>query len=323
MIIYILFIIGFFLLIKGADLLIKGAITISTKYKIPQLITGIIILALGTSLPELIINIHASIINESNIVTGNIAGSNIANTMLILAVGAMMTTLIFTKKTFKTDINYALHAAYAVLALLLTQFFLYKELIITRLHGIILLLILAMYITTLFKRKKEITKTIKEEQQTTKKTKTKTAILQIIAGIIGLYLGGEWIVQGTITISQNLGLTTSFIGSSIIALGTSLPELTTTILSIIKKKNNLAIGNIIGSNILNILLVFAVSAMIAPITFTQVSIFNFLFVAFTMLLLMLSLIIQKIKYGEYALKKHHGIIFLIIYITYITISYIA
>lgn len=319
---YVLFVVGFFFLIKGANLLINGALAISKKYKISHLITGIIIIALGTSLPELIININASLLNESDVITGNIAGSNIANTMLILGICALLTKLIFDLRTVKIDISYALISIYALLTLLFVQFMLFSELIITRLHGVILLLLLIIYLIDIFKRKNKLKKEIANNLPDEKTINMRFAVFQIILGIVGLHFGGEWVVRGAISISYALGITTSFISSSIVALGTSLPELTTTILSFLKKKKDLAIGNIIGSNILNILLVLGVSALIVPISFNQISIFNFLFVAFTILLLLLSLILQKIKFGEYALTKYHGILFLTIYIIYITITYL-
>ncbi|MFW6310930.1 MAG: sodium:calcium antiporter, partial [Nanoarchaeota archaeon] len=319
---YLLFLLGFFFLIKGASLLINGALSISKKYNLSYLLIGIIILAVGTSLPELIININASIINESSIVSGNIAGSNIANTMLVLGIGALISKTIFSKKTFKFDLSYALISTYAVLALLFLQFLLVGELVIIRFHGLILISMLIIYLVYIFKRKnefkKEIIRTIKHEQL----SNMKIAFLQIIVGSVALHLGGEWVVSGAISISQSVGVTTSFISSSIIALGTSLPELTTTIFSLLKKKEDLAIGNIIGSNILNILLVFGVSAVITPIVFNQTSIFNFLFAAFTILLVILALSLRKINQGEYALMNYHGFLFVLVYVVYILLTYL-
>ena len=307
---YIIFILGFILLIKGADYLIKGAAAISKKYKIPEITIGLTVVALGTSLPEMVVNVFASMRGETDLILGNIAGSNIANIFLVLGAGAILAKLIFTKETIKIDTPFALGTIYLLLTLIFSYFFITNKLVLTRVHGIIFLLIFISYIYLIFKRKNEFV----EEIPT---INIKKAWIYTIIGAIGLFLGGEIVVNEAINIAKQLGLTTMFIGASIIALGTSLPELVTIIVSISKKKNDLAIGNIIGSNIFNVLLVLGVSAIITPLTFTKQSTYSFLFAAFSMILLMYFLINFNKKQRKYQLKKHHGLIFLALYIIYI------
>lgn len=307
---YLLFVLGFVFLIKGADILIKGASSISKKYRVPEITIGLTIVALGTSLPELLVNVFASLRNESDLIIGNIAGSNIANIFLVLGVGAILVSLAFSKTSVSIDLPYALGAIYFLIMLIFSYFFFKGSFLLTRFHGFLFLLAFLAYIFFIFKRKHKFKEKIE-------KINYKTAWLYVLLGSMGLFLGGELVVAGAVNIALQLGLSTLFVGASIIALGTSLPELVTIIVSISQKKHDLAIGNVIGSNIFNVLFVLGISAIISPVVFSREGVFNFLIVAFSMLLLMFFLIRPKLENRKYLLKRWQGVVFLVLYILYL------
>ncbi len=302
-------------------MLIKGAENITIKYKIPQITIGLTIIAIGTSLPELIINIIATIKTEPDIIIGNIVGSNISNTLLILGIGAAITTITITKKTYKEDLIYSLGSTYLLIALIFANILIFQNQIISRITGAILLIALIIYMKKVFakeiKNKKNNIKKINQKKINLNKT-----ITQLTIGMLALFLGGEIIIRTAITISSTLGITTMFLSTSIIALGTSLPELATIIISLQKNKNDFAIGNIIGSNIFNILLILGISALIKPIIITSFALLNFLLVAASTLIIMLFLIIQKKNEKKYYLTKKHAIIMITLYLIYLIMAYL-
>ncbi|MCC7574415.1 calcium/sodium antiporter [Candidatus Woesearchaeota archaeon] len=300
-------------MIKGADLLIKGASAISLKYNVSEMTIGLTVVALGTSLPELVVNIYSSIRGENDLIIGNIAGSNVANTLLVLGVGALFVSLVFSKNSFKIDIPFSLGSVFALLLLIFSSFLLFGELVLFRFHGVLLLLLFFVYLFIILRRKKEFVENVE-------KVNSKLSVFYVLIGSLGLYFGGNWVVGGAISISESLGISTMFIGSSIIAFGTSLPELVTIIISVLKNKNDLAVGNVIGSNIFNVLLVLGVSALVAPIGFSSFGVLNFLFVIISILLLTFFLMKNKIK-NHYHLNKYHGLIFLILYASYLLFMY--
>ena len=310
MLVYVLFIFGFVLLIKGADYLIKGASALSKKYNVSEIAIGLTVVALGTSLPEIFVNIFASLRGEHDLIIGNIAGSNMANLFLVLGVGALITPLLFSKTSVRIDVPFALSSVYLLLLLVFSYFFIFGSLVLTRFHGFLFLVAFVVYVFFIFKRKSKL----KEKVESMPLSHAWT---YIVLGSLGLFLGGEFVVSGAVSIAGSFGFSTLFVGASIIALGTSLPELVTIIISLSKKKHDFAIGNIIGSNIFNVLLVLGISALISPIHFSRAGVFNFLLVAFSMLLLMFFLIKPKLVGGKYVLKSWHGFVFLVLYISYL------
>ena len=311
---YLLFVAGFFFLIKGADLLIKGASAISKKYKISEITIGMSVVALGTSLPELVVNIFASINGEHDLIIGNIAGSNIANTFLVLGVGALFATLYFSVNTQRIDIPYSLLSVFSLLFFIFLTFFIFGDLVLSKFSGIIFLLLFGLYLKIIFTRKHDFIEAVES-------LKPRTAWLYVLFGSAGLFFGGEFVVDGAVRLSEFFGFSTMFIGSSLIAFGTALPELVTIIISVKKNKNDLAIGNIVGSNIFNILLVLGVSSLISPVIFTGEGVLNFLFVALSLLVLMFFILWSKIKCGKYLLNKWHGLVFLFLYLVYLIIIF--
>lgn len=267
MLTYTLFIIGFGFLIKGADLLVDGASSIAKRFNISNLVIGLTIVAFGTSAPEFIVNIFASLKGNSDIAIGNILGSNIANILLILGVSAIIYPITAKKNTVLKEIPLSLLAAVA-LGVVANDVLLDGGSFsaITRTDGLILLLFFIIFLYYTF----GIAKTAVDEDlgdQEIKLMKNWQAVLFIVLGLIGLTLGGQWIVNGAIKIASNLGVSQSLIGLTIVAIGTSLPELATSAMAACKKQSDIAIGNVVGSNIFNIFWILGASAIIHPLPF--------------------------------------------------------
>ena len=265
MITYILFILGFVVLIFGANKLVEGASSLGVRMGMSQVVVGMTIVALGTSLPELFINIFASARGNSGLAIGNVLGSNIANTFLIIGVAAVIYSIQVSKKTASVMIPGSIFAAVVLLTLANDSFFGRPDQEIGRADGVILLIFFVGFLYyTLFKPDQS------DEDNPDLKIKTISlglSVLFILLGAVGLYFGGDWIVKGAEQISTDLGVSQSVIGLTLIAGATSLPELVTSIIAATKKNSAMAIGNAVGSNIFNIFLVLGVSAVIRPIPF--------------------------------------------------------
>jgi len=266
MLTYILFIAGFFLLIKGADLLVDGSTSVAKKLNISNIVIGLTIVAFGTSAPEFIVNIFASIQGNTEIAIGNILGSNIANILLILGISAIIYPLTAKKNTILKEIPLSL------LAIIVLGFMANDAIIddvafsgITRIDGFILLSFFIIFLYYTFGITKS-TNDIAEKNQIKAYGYTKT-ILLIILGLIGLTVGGKWIVDGAVKIAELFNVSQSLIGLTIIAIGTSLPELATSAVAAYKKQSDIAIGNVVGSNIFNIFWILGASAIIRPLPF--------------------------------------------------------
>jgi cation:H+ antiporter len=263
MITYFLFFLGFIFLIYGAKLLVDGASSIGSKAGLSQLLIGLSIVALGTSLPELVINVFASLQGNTGLAIGNVLGSNIMNTLLIIGVTAIIFPIKVGTVVCKRD-SWVNLIAILLVAILANDFiFGRSEDQLNIYDGIILLVFFAIMVYMLFTGKNEdseITSNIKQF------TYLKSAAL-ILTGSAGLFFGGKWIVDGALTISTDMGVSQSTIGLTLIAMATSLPELVTSIVAALNKNTDIAIGNALGSNIFNIFLVLGTSAVIHPIDF--------------------------------------------------------
>ena len=264
MLTYILFVTGFILLILGANWLITGASSVGLRFGLSQLIIGLTIVALGTSLPELVINVFASINGNTDLAMGNVIGSNITNTLLVIGVAAIIFPIKVRQVINKRDIWFNLLAAIMVLLLANDFIFGRKHNVINQFDALILLAIMVYYLYLSFFRNKQDTDESDEEIEILSLSKS---IVLIILGGVGLFMGGKWIISGVSQLSTDLGTSESAIGLTLIAGATSLPELVTTIIAAKKKNTDIAFGNAIGSNIFNIFLVLGCSALIKPIDF--------------------------------------------------------
>lgn len=303
-----LLIIGFVMLIKGADWFVDGAAGIADKLHIPQLIIGLTIVAMGTSAPEAAISISASVQGSADIAVGNILGSNILNILIILGITSVITPLAVQKSTVKYEIPFVI-----IISVIFGLIGLFDN-SIGFIDGILLWVLFIAYIAYLFimTKKGKIQADESDDEDNGKKPKKVWQL--ILFGIIGIALvvfGSNITVNAATEIATMFGMSERFIGLTIVALGTSLPELVTSITAALKKNADIAIGNIVGSNIFNILFVIGTSAMITPVAYqNQFLIDSILCVATAILLLLL--VLNKDK----KLKRLGGILMLICYAGY-------
>jgi cation:H+ antiporter len=264
MLTYILFVVGFIVLILGANWLITGASSLGLRFGLSQLIIGLTIVALGTSLPELVINVFASINGNTDLAMGNVIGSNITNTLLVIGVAAVIFPIKVRQIINKRDMWFNLLAVIMVMLLANDFIFGRKHNAINQVDALILLAILVYYLYVSFFKDKQDKDDHSEE---VKIISLSRSIAFIILGGVGLFIGGKWIISGVSQLSTDLGASESTLGLTLIAGATSLPELVTTIIAARKKNTDIAFGNAIGSNIFNIFLVLGCSALIHPIDF--------------------------------------------------------
>lgn len=233
---YVLFPLGFLFLLKGADFLVEGASSLARKLKVPELVIGLTIVAFGTSTPELIVNIFAQLKGTSSIAIGNILGSNIANILLILGISSIICPLVITKDTVWKEIPLTLLAA-ILLGILANDKLIDKENFssLTKIDGIVLLLFFLIFIYYAFEAVKRGKRQNEKRELPAKGMGVIKTFLFIVLGIVGLNLGGKWVVEGAVKIAQVLGKSQSLIGLTIVALGTSLPELFTSVVAAFKK----------------------------------------------------------------------------------------
>ncbi|RXJ52697.1 calcium/sodium antiporter [Gelidibacter gilvus] len=260
-----LIIVGFVLLIKGADWMVNGSTLLAKKNRIPDLAIGLTIVAFGTSAPELVVNTVASFENHSDIVLGNIIGSNNFNLFMILGIVGLIFPIVVQSSTVWKEIPISFLAA--VVFLVLANGYLFSDIGLSRIDGIILLLMFLLFLFYIYKQMKSDPSS--EEVVIITASNYKIWGL-IVLGLIGLVIGGKLIVDNAVTIASDLGVSEKIIGLTIIAAGTSLPELMTSVVAAMKKNSDIAIGNIIGSNIFNIFLILSVSSLVNPITFSSV-----------------------------------------------------
>jgi len=310
---YITFIVGFFLLIKGADYLVKAAKSLAKSLKISPLIVGLTVVAFGTTLPELSVNIAASLNGTTDVALGNIVGSLIANILLILGVGAIIFPLKVEWTAIKKEIPFSIVAVF-VLLISATDGFVRNNAsgILERAEGMIYLCIFALFICYVYllvmQQRKDLGKHMVSEKQHYLIT-----ILMMIGGTIGLYVGGKWVVDGAVLIARNLGLSEFLISSTIIAVGTSLPEFATAITAAVKRSTEIAVGNIIGSNILDVFWILGISAVIRPIPISKGIIFDIIFALFATLLFIFFMYNSK----NNRIVRWEGMTFVLIYIVYL------
>ena len=294
-------IVGFLLLWKGADWMVEGTSKISQYFGIPDLIIGLTLLAFGTSAPELFVNIFANISNKPEIIFGNILGSNIANILLILGCTAYVSPLLIQKRSLFKDLPFSMFIVLLTLILIVSNGLPY---ILEKWHSIILITLFSIYIFRLIKVKTDIV----EKNNTIKLNK---AIFEFIIGILALPLGAKAVIYGATSLSQLLNIPESIIALFAIALGTSLPELVTSIIAAKRHKHDMVIGNIIGSNIFNILFVLGICGLIKPLQF------NAMFIHDIGTILFASSLLFIVGYLRKELKKSTGLLFLLIYVIYI------
>lgn len=304
----ILVIAGFVLLVKGADFFVDGAASVATKFGIPQIVVGLTIVAMGTSAPEAAVSIGSAIKGSNGISIGNVLGSNIFNILIVLGVTACICTLHVKKSVVRIDLPVMIGVSILLLVLGMVK----PEL--NYITGILFWAILIVYIIYLIIYAKKSDETEEEEYKILSPIKI---VLYIFGGIAAIVLGSDVAVDGATAIAKLLGVSDRIIGLTIVAFGTSLPELMTSITAARKGNADLAVGNVVGSNLFNILFVLGTTCLIQTVTFSA----SFLFDGILSVVAAVLLWILVFKKGE--LKRFGGILMLLIYAAYLVYLLVA
>ncbi|MGN0131265.1 MAG: calcium/sodium antiporter [Lachnospiraceae bacterium] len=297
----LLLVLGFVMLVKGADWFVDGAAGIADRFGVPQLVIGLTIVAMGTSAPEAAVSITAALKGNAGITIGNIVGSNILNILIILGITSVIVAVTVAKSTVCCEIPYML----AITLLLLWMGYTGNE--VTFAEGIILWVAFLFYLSYLFLMTKKNKEEVEEESRKMPMWKLAAAVA---VGLVLVVWGSDVTVDAATALAKGIGLSDRFIGLTIVALGTSLPELFTSVSAAVKGKADIAIGNIVGSNIFNILFVIGTTALITPVVFENNFIMDTL-IAFGAGVLLLICVFRKKK-----LTRTHGVIMLLCYGAY-------
>ena len=320
----IILIVGFVLLIKGADFFVEGSSAVAKRLRIPSMIIGMTIVAMGTSLPECAVSVTASLTGNNTLAISNVIGSNIFNLLVVCGVCSLFVPLAVQKSTLQKEFPLSIFCAGLLLLLG------YLGMTLGHIDGIILIIIFAGYLLWMIQSARNArNQTFADEDSDTAGSRTSLSaeeieqvasninllpawkcIIFILGGMIAIKYGGDFVVNGASAIASSLGLSQTLIGLTIIAMGTSLPELVTSIVAAKKDEVDMAVGNVIGSNIFNILLVLGVAAAISPVGFI---IENMIDIAF---LILISVITLVFAWTSKEINRKEGIIMLLLYAVY-------
>ena len=299
----IFLLLGLFLLILGSNYLLKSSVELSLKYNISKVVIGLTVVSFATSAPELLISISSALKSSSDIAISNVIGSNIANIGLVFSTALFFVTIKISKNNVKYDLPWLLIVS-AVF------FFFLQDLIITKYEGIILVALLSVFIYFMFKMREE---NDDDEIEETKMSISKIIILLIVSSLL-LFIGSELFVDSAIFFAKYFQVSERVIGLTLVAIGTSLPELVTSLVAIYKKELDISVGNIIGSNIFNILAVIGITSIIHELEVVGTQIIHFdiyVMIGFSILLGLFFFIPKK-----YTLYRPHGIILFLLFLTY-------
>lgn len=330
----VLLLIGLFLLVKGSDIFVDTSSSIARIFNLSEMMIGMTLVCFGTGLPELCLSVMSGIKGSSDLVVGNIIGTNMFNMCAILGIVCLINPIKLLKDTVRKDINMSLVTALAFLILsidtLLTDV---THNVISRTDGLILLLFFGIYIYYMFyqfdgitlrhRKKKEKKQGIKRDDERkpldkkTKKLVLKKLCICAFSGAL-IYFGSECVIQGATNLAKLIGISEIFISIMVIAIGTSLPEVATSVVAIKKGSINIAIGNLIGSNMMNMLLVIGVTSLINPIAIATTSLWvDAIVFVIVCALITFNARIRFINKGEYEISRTEGIILIAVYVTYV------
>lgn len=307
MISFLLIAAGLFFLVLGGNLLLKSAVSISLKLSIPKIVVGMTVVSFATSIPELVVSVKAALAGSPSIALGNVVGSNIANLGLVLGVTLLFGSMQVNRSFYVTD------WPVMVVASLLLWFFLWNDEVLRLSEGVLFLTLLLGFLWFLIKvQKPAVVDEHLEDDELLSPTKS---ISYLVVGVAGLWLGSEWLVKGAIDLAQNFGVSDRLIGITVVSVGTSNPELAASVIAMLKKEKAISLGNLVGSNIFNIMAVLGITAMIHPIEVTDPKFLSsdvIFMVAFALLVLPLVLISKSRM-----LNYKQGILLLAAYIFFI------
>jgi cation:H+ antiporter len=308
---YVLLLLGFPLLIVAANFLISGATGLARRLHVSEFAIGLTVIALGTTAPELVVNMYASAENVPGIVIGNILGSCIFNILIILGLSAAIRPLKVTQTAARKEVPFLLLAAVIVGVLAADPLTDNAPSFLSRGDGIVMLLFLFLIIGNILRTARE--STIEEQAPQPKAGDGARSLLFILGGFAGLYFGARWIVDGSVALARLAGIRELVIGLTIVAIGTGLPELTTAIVAAQRRKPAIAVGNIVGANILNLLWILSLSAVIRPFPFGSHSFFD---LAVTIGVSAALVAVVLLGRGKYEIGRWQGVVFITLYLVY-------
>ena len=305
----VLLIIGFAFLVKGADAFVEGSSSIAKHFQVPSLIIGMTIVATGTSLPETAVSVTASIAGSNALAVSNAVGSNIFNLMVVIGVCAVLTPVAVQKSSLKIDIPFSIVCALLLLVLG------HDRMMLTRVNGLILIVLFAFFILYMIRSAQHSMNNedseFAAEAADMKVMSVPKSLIFIVIGIAGITLGSDWVVDGAKTIASAFGISENLIGLTIVAFGTSLPELMTSIVAARKNEVDMALGNAVGSNIFNILMVLGIASALSPIAFIQENIIDII------ILVGFSFIVWLMAWTKHRLDKIEGLAMILLYAGYV------
>lgn len=301
---FLLLIIGFVLLIKGADFFVDGSVSVARRLRVPTLIIGMTIVAMGTSLPECSVTITASLNGQNSLAISNAIGSNLFNLMAICGICSIFSPLAVSRDTLKKDLPFSVICALLLLGM---GFWHHK---VARLDGILLLVVFTFFLFyMIFSAKKARTNT-NEQDDTSELLPVWKSILFIVLGAAAIACGGDLVVDSASVIAARFGMSPTLIGLTICAIGTSLPELVTSIVAARKNEADMALGNVIGSNIFNILFVLGIGGSISPIDFITENLIDIT------VLIVMSLIVWAFAWSKCKIERKEGVLMVLMYAGY-------
>ncbi len=300
----ILLVVGFVFLIKGADFFVEGASAVAKKLHVPALVIGMTIVAMGTSLPELSVSVTASLAGSNQLAIGNVIGSNIFNLMVVLGSCALFSALEVSDDTIKKDFPFSIICTLALMVMGIIG----KS--VGHMDGFILLVMFIVFLISMLKQAQK-SRSNADETEETVSLPIWLCIVYIVGGAAAIKFGGDWVVSSCTTLALKIGMSETLVGLTIVALGTSLPELVTSIVAARKNELDMAIGNVVGSNIFNILLILGVAGAISPMTYLSVNAID------SLILVVFSAIVFLMCFKKKNLNKVNGVIMLLLYVAYL------
>lgn len=307
----LLLVVGLVFLIKAADLLVKGASLIAARLGISPLVVGLTVVSFGTSMPEMLVTLTAGLQHNADLAIANIVGSNVFNVLVVLGVAAIIRPLPVRNSTIVSEIPFSLTAALLVGFLANAALFTdHHELSISRLDGGILLFFFLLFMIYIFKSSR---RDENAAQQVVADGKLSRAMFQIALGIVGLYFGGQWVVSGAVGFAQTWGVDDALIGLTIVAIGTSAPELVASAVAAYRNETDIAVGNVVGSNIFNLLWILGLTSSIVELPFEVINNTDLVMVIVSSALIILAMVSSR----GYTVLRSHGILFVCLYVAYL------
>ena len=302
---------GLAVLIKGADLLVSGAASLAGRLGIPALVIGLTVVSFGTSLPEMVVTLVSGLQQKADLAIANVIGSNIANVLLVLGIAALIRPLPVTDSTVVSELPFSLTAALLVGFLANAALFSNNpELSISRLDGGILLLFFGLFMLYVYKISRESESPGPDAPGILPPLRSSVYIL---LGMAGLYFGGGWVVDGAVGLASDLGVDDALIGLTIVAIGTSSPEIVASAVAAYRGQTDIAVGNVVGSNIFNLLWVLGLTSSLVELPFEAINNIDLVMVIASSALIILSMVASR----NYSILRSHGAVYILLYATYL------